>query len=62
MITVDVIGILRAVGKAVLFFVMYFITYGFAKETLGKDSKRWERVFGILEIIIFIVYTLLVFY
>lgn len=62
MITVDIIGILRAVGKAVLFFLMYFISYGFAKVTLNKDSKTWERVLGIVEIILFIVFALLMFY
>ena len=62
MITVDIIGILKAFARALLFFAMYFITYGFAKVTLNKDSKTWERVFGILEIIIFVIFALLMFY
>lgn len=54
-ITIDLARVGRAIAQMFMLFTLEFITFGFARATLTKQSKLWERIFGIVEIVLFLI-------
>ena len=51
-ITIDLVRVGYALAQMIALFGLEFIAFGFAKATLNKQSKMWERIFGIIEIML----------
>lgn len=51
-VTIDITRVGGAIAQMLMLFVLEFIAFGFAKITLDKQSKVWERVIGIIEILL----------
>lgn len=54
-ITIDLARVGSAIAKMFMLFTLEFIAFGFAKVTLTKQSKLWERIFGIVEIVLVLI-------
>ena len=51
-ITIDLVRVGNALAQMIGLFGLEFIAFGFAKATLNKQSKMWERILGIIEIVL----------
>ena len=61
-ITIDLARVGSAIAKMLMLFMLEFIAFGFAKVTLTKQSKLWERMFGIVEIVLVLTVIFLWYY
>ena len=61
-ITIDLARVGRAIAQMLMLFTLEFIAFGFARATLTKQSKLWERIFGIIEITLVLIIIFLWYY